>query len=105
VISVDATSTTNQYNMKFVPFTGVNHHLQTIFLGETFLADEKIESYVWLFKTFLKAKGRVAPHLITTKENVSMKASIAEILPHTTHILCVWHITEKVPEKVMPSIR
>ena len=27
VILVDATYTANQYTMKFVPFTGVNHHL------------------------------------------------------------------------------
>jgi len=27
VISVDATYSANQYNMKFVPFTGVNHYL------------------------------------------------------------------------------
>ena len=46
VISVDATYTTNQYNMKFVPFTGVNHHLQSVFCGAAFLEDEKIESYV-----------------------------------------------------------
>ncbi|CAO2206294.1 unnamed protein product [Urochloa humidicola] len=63
VISVDATYTTNQYNMKFVPFTGINHHLQSVFLGAAFLANEKIESYVWLFKTFLKAMGGVAPFL------------------------------------------
>jgi hypothetical protein len=31
VVSLDATYTTNQYNMKFVPFTGVNHHLQSLF--------------------------------------------------------------------------
>jgi len=74
VILVDATYTTNQYNMKFVPFTGVNHHLQSVFLGAAFLANEKIESYVWLLKTFLKAMGGVAPHLITTDEDVSMIA-------------------------------
>ena len=45
VISVDATYSANQYNMKFVPFTGVNHHLQSVFLGAAFLANEKIESY------------------------------------------------------------
>ena len=43
VVSVDATYTTNQYNMKFVPFTGVNHHLQSVFLGAALLADEKID--------------------------------------------------------------
>jgi hypothetical protein len=92
VVSVDATYTTNQYNMKFVPFTGVNHHLQSIFLGATFLADEKIRSYVWLFKTFLNAMGGVAPHLITTDEDASMKAAITQILPGTAHRLCMWHI-------------
>jgi hypothetical protein len=105
VISVDATYTTNQYNMKFVPFTGVNHHLQSVFLGASFLANEKIESYVWLFETFLKAMGGVAPHLITTDEDASMKAAIAEILPDTAHRFCMWHIMDKVPEKVGPSIR
>ena len=69
VILVDSTYSTNQYNMKFVPFTRVNHHLQNIFLGAAFLANEKIKSYVWLFETFLKAMGGVAPHLITTDED------------------------------------
>jgi len=77
VVSPDATYTNNQYSMKFVPFTGVNHHLQSVFLGAAFLAVEKIKSYVWLLKTFLKAMGGVAPHLITTDEDVSMKAAIA----------------------------
>jgi zinc finger SWIM domain-containing protein 3 len=105
VLSVDSTYTTNQYDMKFVPFTGVNHHLQSIFLGAAFLADEKIESFVWLFQIFLKAMGGVAPHLIITDEDASIKAAIAQILPNTTHRLCMWHIMEKVPEKVGPTIR
>jgi hypothetical protein len=77
VVSLDSTSTTNQYNMIFVPITGVNHHLQSVFLGAPFLANEKIESYVWLFKTFLKAMGGVPPHLIITDEDASMKAAIS----------------------------
>ena len=105
MLSVDSRYTTNQYNMKFVPFTGVNHHLQSVFLGVAFLADEKIDSYVWLFKTLLKAMGGVAPHLITIDEDASMKATIAQILPNTVHRLCMWLIMEKVPEKIGPSIR
>ena len=31
VVLVDSTYTTNQYNMIFVPFTGVKHHLQKCF--------------------------------------------------------------------------
>jgi hypothetical protein len=105
VLSVDATYTTNQYDMKFVPFTGVNHHLQSIFLGAAFMSDEKIESYVWLFQIFRKAMGQVPPHLIITDEDASMKAAIAQVLPTTVHRFCMWHIMDKVPEKVGPSIR
>ena len=79
--------------------------MQSVFLGVAFLANEKIESYEWLFNTFLKAMCGVASHLIITDEDASMKDAIAQILPDTTHRLCMWHIMEKVPEKVRPSIR
>jgi hypothetical protein len=49
--------------------------------------------------------GGVVSHLIITDEDTSMKAAIAQILPDTTHRLCMWHIMEKVPEKVGPSLR
>jgi hypothetical protein len=49
VVSFDATYSTNQYNMKFAPFTGVNNHMRSVFLGAAFIINEKIESYEWLF--------------------------------------------------------
>ena len=49
--------------------------------------------------------GGVAPHLIITDEDASMKSAIPHILPNTVHRLCMWHIMEKVPERVGPSIR
>ena len=49
--------------------------------------------------------GGAAPHLITTDEDASMMSAIAQILPNTAHRFCMWHIMEKVPEKVGPSIR
>jgi hypothetical protein len=63
--------------MIFVPITGVNHHFQIVFLGADFLANEKIESYVWLFNTFLKAMGGVSPHIIIADEDTSMKDVIS----------------------------
>jgi hypothetical protein len=62
--------------MIFAPFTGVNHHLQSVFFGAAFLLNEQEESYVWLFKTFLKAMGGEAPGLIITDEARSMKNAI-----------------------------
>jgi hypothetical protein len=57
LVSFDATYSTNQYNMTFAPFTGVNHHMQSVCFGAAFLVNEKIESYEWLFRTFLLAMG------------------------------------------------
>jgi hypothetical protein len=100
IVSFDSTYSTNHYNMKFTPFTGVNHHMQSIFLGGGFLINERIESYEWLFKTFLVAMGGRAPRLIITDEDASLKSSIGSILPETIHRFCMWHILEKIPEKV-----
>jgi hypothetical protein len=105
VVSFDSTYTTNQYNMIFAPFTGVNHHLQSIFFGAAFLANEKTESYVWLFQTFLKAMGGVAPTLIITDEATSITNAINIVFQTTVHRFCMWHIMDKVPEKIGPSVR
>jgi hypothetical protein len=104
-VSFDATYSTNQYNMIFTYFTGINHHMQSVFFGAAFLANEKIESYVWLFQTFLLAMGGKAPRLIITDEDASMKSAIRTILPNIIHRFCMWHIIEKVPEKVGPPIK
>jgi hypothetical protein len=102
LVLFDATYSTNQYNMIFAPFAGVNHHMQSVFFGAAFLANEKIESYGWLFRTFLLAMGGKTSRLIITDEDASMKSAIRTILPDTIHRLCMWHIMEKVPEKVGP---
>jgi hypothetical protein len=100
LVSVDATYITNQYNMKFVPFTGVNHHMQSVFFGTAFIVNEKIASYEWLLQTFLSAIGGKAPRLIVTAEDASMKSAIRSIFPDTIHRFCMWHVMEKMSEKV-----
>jgi zinc finger SWIM domain-containing protein 3 len=47
--------------------------MQSVFLGGAFIVNEKIESYEWLFRTFLSAMGGKAPRLIITDEDASMK--------------------------------
>lgn len=45
VVTFDLTYLTNKYKMPFVPFTGVNHHQQSILFGCALLWDETIESF------------------------------------------------------------
>ncbi|KAK1686970.1 hypothetical protein QYE76_047818 [Lolium multiflorum] len=68
VLSFDSTYSTNQYDMVFAPFTGINHHMQSVFFAAGFLADETIEEYTWMFQAFLRAMGGIAPRLIITDE-------------------------------------
>jgi hypothetical protein len=100
VVSFDSTYRTNQYDMVFAPFTGVNHHDSSVTFGAAFLANETFESYEWLFSTFLAAMGGVAPKLIITDEDASMKEAVPAVFPSTRHRFCMWHILNKLPEKV-----
>lgn len=68
--------------------------------GAAMLSNEKTESYVWLFHTFLKAVGGVAPKLIITDEAASMKIAIQDVFTTTVHRLCMWHILMKVLDNV-----
>jgi zinc finger SWIM domain-containing protein 3 len=45
VVTFDATYLTNYYKMSFVPFTGVNHHHQSVMFGCALLINETTESY------------------------------------------------------------
>lgn len=76
-----------------------------MFYGAAFLANEKIESYIWLFKTFLHAMGGKAPTLIITDEDASMKAAINQVLRNMVHRLCMWHIMKKISDKIGPLRR
>jgi hypothetical protein len=81
LVSVDTTYNTNQYNMIFIPFTGVNHHMQSVFFGCAFIVNEKIESYEWLFRNFLSAMEGKTLRFIITDEHASMKSTIRFISP------------------------
>lgn len=98
VVTFHATYLTNCYGMPFVPFTGVNHHHQSVMFGCALLVNKTAESYEWLLKAWLKAMLGRAPSTIITDDDKAMSKAIAEILPNTTHRLCLWHILQKVPE-------
>ncbi|KAL7215344.1 hypothetical protein ACSBR1_027503 [Camellia fascicularis] len=98
VVTFDATYLTNRYGMPFVPFTGVNHHYQSIMFGCALLVNETTESYIWLLKTWLETMGGHNPAVIITDDDKAMAKAISYVLPNSIHRLCMWHILQKVPE-------
>ncbi|KQK13529.2 hypothetical protein BRADI_1g10750v3, partial [Brachypodium distachyon] len=99
-ISFDTTYLTNQYNMPFASFIGINRHGQSFMLGCGFLRDEKATSFDWLFETYLDAMHGKAPQNIITDQDWAMRASIAKVFPNTVHRNCRWHIMKKAQEKL-----
>ncbi|XP_050281816.1 protein FAR1-RELATED SEQUENCE 5-like [Quercus robur] len=100
VVTFDATYQTNTYKMPFVPFTGVNHHHQSVMFGCALLVNETTESYTWLLKTWLNAMLGNPPSTIITDDDKAMAKAIANVLPNVTHRLCMWHILQKVPDQL-----
>ncbi|XP_024318498.1 protein FAR1-RELATED SEQUENCE 5-like isoform X2 [Brachypodium distachyon] len=78
--------------MPFASILGTNHHKQTIIFGCALIFNETIESFVWLFETFLTAISGKPPSTIFTDQDAAMAAAIVYVFPNTTHRLCLWHI-------------
>ena len=102
--------------MSFAPLLGTNHHKQTIIFGAALLFNETIESFVWLFETFLIAMSGKHPSTIFTDQDAAMVVAIAYVFQNTSHRLYLWHIylnaakhlghvIQKHPEKFLPDFK
>lgn len=73
--------------MPFSPFTGLNHHCQSILFGCALLQDETEKSFEWLFQNWLVPMDGKSPMAIITDQDLAMKVAIAKVLPNTCHQL------------------
>ncbi|KAK1267428.1 Protein FAR-RED IMPAIRED RESPONSE 1 [Acorus gramineus] len=102
VVVFDTTYSTNKYSLICAPFTGVNHHFQSINFGCGLLKDEKIDSFLWLFEKWQEAMGCGPPKALITDQDAAIGAAIAHVFPDVCHRFCIWHIMKKLTEKVSP---
>ncbi|KAL7127020.1 hypothetical protein ABFS83_14G226000 [Erythranthe nasuta] len=91
-VVLDTTYRSNLYKVPFAPFTGVNHHGQTILFGCALLLDESEATFVWLFKTFLAAMNDRAPVSLTTDKDRAIRAAVAQVFPEVCHCVNKWHV-------------
>ncbi|XP_050259003.1 protein FAR1-RELATED SEQUENCE 5-like [Quercus robur] len=92
VITFDTTYSTNRDASPLGVFLGLNHHRKTVVFGGALLYDESIESFVWLFETFLEAMSEKKPITIFTDQDAAMSAAIKVVMPKTYQALCSWHM-------------
>ncbi|GJZ02156.1 FAR1-related sequence 5-like protein [Tanacetum coccineum] len=88
-----------QYDMVFVPFTGIDNHLKCVNFGSGILLREDTEAYTWLLTSFMTAHEK-QPTMVVTDQDGAMKRAIEAVLTESTHRLCMWHIMQKVQAKV-----
>ncbi|GKC45671.1 FAR1-related sequence 5-like protein, partial [Tanacetum coccineum] len=97
-IKVDLDHVLGKYDMVFVPFTGIDNHLKCVNFGSGMLLREDTEAYTWLLTSFMTAHEK-QPTMVVTDQDGAMKRAIEAVLTESTHILCMWHIMQKVPAK------
>ncbi|XP_068481028.1 protein FAR-RED IMPAIRED RESPONSE 1-like isoform X2 [Phaseolus vulgaris] len=100
VVLLDTTHVKNECRLPFVPFVGVNHHLQFLLLGLAFVSDGSESAFVWLMRNWLRAMGGHAPKVILTDCDEVLKRAVAQVVPESFHCFCLWHVLSKVPEKL-----
>jgi hypothetical protein len=75
----------NQCMMPFAPFTGVNHHKQSVLFVCALLANETESTFIWIFTTWLEAVSGQQPGLIITDYDSTMTRAIERVFPQSTH--------------------
>ncbi|KAF2283949.1 hypothetical protein GH714_017528 [Hevea brasiliensis] len=80
VVSFDTTYLVNQYKLPFATIVGVNHHGQSILLGCALISHEDVNTFNWLFITWLEAMEDVHPNSILTDQCESMRKAISACL-------------------------
>lgn len=98
VLIFDVTYRTNKFKLPFARFVGVNHHCQSILFGAALLEDETEQTFVWLFKQFLKCMFDRPPNTIITYQDRAMDNAIRKVFPNTCHRFCSWHVSKHVIE-------
>ncbi|GKE86486.1 FAR1-related sequence 5-like protein, partial [Tanacetum coccineum] len=100
IVSFDETFNSNKYNMKFIPFIGIDNHRKCVTLGSGMLLHEDTQSYTWLLTAFMTAFLK-EPTMIVTDQDGAMKRAIEAVFKKAKHRLCMWHIMQKIPSKVI----
>ncbi|XP_052184717.1 protein FAR1-RELATED SEQUENCE 3 [Diospyros lotus] len=99
-VTLDTVYKVNHYKVPFVPFTGINHHGQTVLFGCALLLDESEVTFTWLFKTFLAAMRDQAPVSVITNQVKVIQAALKQVFPKTRHCINKWDVLREGQQRL-----
>ncbi|XP_071928120.1 protein FAR1-RELATED SEQUENCE 5-like [Coffea arabica] len=92
VVTFDTTYKINKEYHPLGVFVGFNQHRQIVIFGAALMYDETIDSFKWVFGTFLKVMCGKRPNTILTDQDHAMAAALSVVMPETFHGLYTFHI-------------
>ena len=78
----------------------MNSHGQIILFGCALISHEDVDTFRWLFRTWLEAMSGVVPGGFLTDQDAAMRKAISLEIPETRHRWCLWHIMKKFSDKL-----
>ncbi|PKA60887.1 Protein FAR1-like sequence 6 [Apostasia shenzhenica] len=103
VCTLDSSCLTENYDLPLVVFSGMNQHGQIVLLGCGLLSNENVETYIWLFRTWLTCIASSHPNAFITDDCKAIQNAIVDVFPEIRHRLCLFHIFKKFPDKLKGS--
>ena len=96
VVTFDTTYETNKEFRPVGVFVGVNNHKQMIIFGTALIYDKTLDSFKWLFNTFLMDHKQKKLMIISTDQDQAMMNALQHVILEAKHGLCMWHINKNV---------
>ncbi|KZV25101.1 hypothetical protein F511_03399 [Dorcoceras hygrometricum] len=92
VVCLDTTAIRNKDSRPFVQFVGLNHHRQVVVFGAALLYDDTVDTFKWLFQTFVETMSGKKPKFILSDQDATIVQAIHALLPETSHLMCAWQM-------------
>lgn len=84
-------------------FVGFDNNRHNILLAQALLADESIESHVWMFNQLVQLTG-VYPSVIITDADPAVDAAVCQVFHSTYPIHCAYHISQNLHKNLRKSL-
>lgn len=80
MIGIDATYNINKYKMPYLQFVTIDSYGRLILIAGAFLSNEKTETYVNIFHSFINMKFRI-PNVVNVDRDLALTKAINKVFP------------------------
>lgn len=95
----------NKYRSPLLNVVGTTCLNTTFYAAFGFLLSQRTEDFIWFLRILQNLYRRLDlkdPKVIVTDRDAALMAAIHEVFPHTTNLLCLWHINKCVQAEWKP---